>query len=186
MELLTPRLRIRSFRREDLDAYAALVADAEVMQFLGGAQDRTQAAAYLDDLFVREAIGGVTRFAVERLDDGCFLGLCGYKTLLTPERLTDFGWRYTRASWGQGYGTEAAHAVHAYGRQTLGLRDISAGCAVANVGSLRIIERLGLPWRRFDTAEYGPEPDVRYYQRDPGKGAEYVAPSAAGDQSSGG
>ncbi len=32
----TERLRLRPFREEDLDAYAALCADPEVMRFLGG------------------------------------------------------------------------------------------------------------------------------------------------------
>ena len=33
--LTTTRLRLRPFREADLDAYAAMCADAEVMQFIG-------------------------------------------------------------------------------------------------------------------------------------------------------
>jgi len=174
VERLTPRLRIRSFRAEDLDAYAALVADAEVMRYLGGPQTRAEAAAYLDDVLARDAATGIARYAVEQRDDGGFLGFCGFRCQLDG---TDFGWRYARMSWGRGYGTEAALEVLDHGVSVLGLCDIFAGCALENVGSLRIIERLGLPWRRY--GDHDGRPDVRYAQQSPGPGAERVADASA-------
>ena len=94
MQLTTDRLIIRSFTMEDLDAYAPIVADPEVMKDIG---------------------------------DGM-----------------DFGWRYASAAWGNGYGTEAARAVLAYGLETLRLTTIYAEAYVENRGSLRIMQKLGL------------------------------------------
>ena len=56
----------------------------------------------------------------------------------------EIGWVFHRAYWGNGYATEAASAVLdcAFGR--LGLRRVYASCDVRNVGSWRVMEKLGM------------------------------------------
>ena len=75
--LRTPRLLLRTFRRDDLPLYAALNADPEVARYLGGPltrQDSDDIAAWAQECYAREGLG---LLAVERREDGAFLGMCG-------------------------------------------------------------------------------------------------------------
>ena len=155
MELITANLLIRSFSTSDTKAYAGIVADPEVMRYLGGGpQDFATAAAYIADSIQRDQTSGVSRYAVVDRTDNALIGFCGFKALVgdsgnqvpagTP--WIDFGWRYRRSAWGRGFGSEAALAVYDYGKRQLALENIEARAHLDNIGSLRIIEKLGFVW----------------------------------------
>ena len=155
MELTTDNLLIRSFSPADKAAYAEIVADPEVMRYLGGGPMSLEAAsAYVDDCVQRDRASGISRYAVLSRATGALIGFCGFKQLRedlgqqvppgTP--WVDFGWRYARTQWGRGFGTEAANAVYRYGKETHKLAGIEARAHQDNVGSLRIIEKLGFVW----------------------------------------
>ena len=155
MELSTENLRIRSITTDDAEAYADIVADPEVMRYLGGSPiDSAAASEYIADCIQRDRDTGISRYAVLQKTDGAFIGFCGFKALtedlsgqVAPGTAwVDFGWRYQRASWGRGYGTEAAIAVYDYGKKRLHLENVEARAHRDNVGSLRIIEKLGFIW----------------------------------------
>jgi RimJ/RimL family protein N-acetyltransferase len=75
--LVTPRLSLRTFREDDLPLYAELNADPVVTRFLGGplsSEDSDGIAEWAQELYDREGIG---LLAVERREDGAFLGMFG-------------------------------------------------------------------------------------------------------------
>lgn len=47
-------------------------------------------------------------------------------------------------AWGQGYATEAARAILEFGFAELGVRRIWATCRPENVGSCRVLEKIGM------------------------------------------
>ena len=51
---------------------------------------------------------------------------------------------YARLFWGRGYATEAARAILAYAFRDLDLHRVYATCRPANVGSSRVLEKLGM------------------------------------------
>lgn len=53
-----PRVQLRAWRDSDLDAFAALNADPEVMEFLPAALDRAQTAAMMARMQARLAEAG--------------------------------------------------------------------------------------------------------------------------------
>lgn len=142
MRLRTERLVIRSFEERDIESFAALVADPQVMKDVGDGttQDRVEAAAYVQRCIVRDAAGGVARYVVSDGATGEFLGMCGFAP---EEHGTDFGWRIRRERWGDGLATEAARAVLEHGLLTLGLTDIFAHAFADNAASIRVMEKLG-------------------------------------------
>lgn len=155
MEIETDRLIIRSFRLEDAEEYARIVADPEVMRYLGGALDAEAAKSYVSDCIERDRSSGISRYAVlPRQKASELIGFCGFKALTEDyghqvpvgTAWVDFGWRYRQSVWRRGYGFEAAEAVYEYGRNNLGLMNIEARAHVENSGSLRIIEKLGFVW----------------------------------------
>jgi ribosomal-protein-alanine N-acetyltransferase len=143
MIIETERLAIRSFRESDTAAYAAIVADPEVTRFLGDGSPHScqQARDYVTDCIRSEAEEGLARYAVILKKTGELIGCCGFKQ---AEGYIDFGWRYARRAWGNGYATEAAAAVLDHGVNTLKLSGIVVESAVENVGSVRVVEKIGM------------------------------------------
>ena len=145
----TPRLILRRWREEDFEPFVAMCADSEVMTWLGGALDRADARAYMVravDTFERIGMG---RLAITRRDDGAFLGICGLMPghealvpLLSP--FVDLSWSLCREAWGCGYATEAARGVILDGFERLGLSEITAMTAPANLRSQAVMGRLGM------------------------------------------
>jgi [ribosomal protein S5]-alanine N-acetyltransferase len=76
------------------------------------------------------------------------IGLCG---LIKRAGLddVDIGFALLPAFRGSGYAHEAAAAVLAYGRATLGLSRIVAIATPDNIDSIRLLERLGLRFERM-------------------------------------
>jgi RimJ/RimL family protein N-acetyltransferase len=143
MRIETSRLIIRSFLESDMHEYAAIVSDPKVTRFLGDGAPHfyAQATAYVRDCISSEAEAGLARYAVLLKETGELIGFCGFKRM---HDYTDLGWRYARRAWGQGYATEAAAAVLDYGVNRLKLSDIVAESAIENVGSVRVMEKIGM------------------------------------------
>lgn len=143
--LSTPRLRLRTFRRGDLPHYAALNADPEVMRYLGGEplsrQHSDEIAAWANELHADEGIG---LLAIERREDGAFLGMCGLHHQESYPDEVEVGWRLAREYWGNGYATEAATAWldHAFG--PLDLPRVISIADPPNARSLAVMRRLGM------------------------------------------
>ena len=161
MIIETDRLTIRSFLESDIPEYAAIVADPQVTEFLGDGSPHSyeQATAYIYDCIRSESEEGFARYAVIIRETGELIGFCGFKRVYD---YIDFGWRYARRAWGNGYATEAARAVLDYGINTLKLSGIVARSAVENTGSVRVIEKIGMHFEAF--GEVRDRKTVRYRQ----------------------
>lgn len=143
--LTTPRLLLRTFRRDDLPHYAALNADPEVVRYLGGEplsrQHSDEIAEWANEVHEEEGIG---LLAVERRKDGAFLGMCGLHHLESYPDDVEVGWRLAYEHWGKGYATEAATAWldHAFG--PLDVPRVISTTDPPNVRSLAVMRRLGM------------------------------------------
>ncbi len=143
--LTTPRLLLRTFRRDDLPHYAALNADPEVVRYLGGVpltrEHSDEIAEWAQQVHAEEGLG---LLAVERRQEGAFLGMCGLHHQESYPDDVEIGWRLAREYWGNGYATEAATAWldHAFG--TLGLSRVISITDPPNVRSLAVMRRLGM------------------------------------------
>ena len=54
------------------------------------------------------------------------------------------GYEIAPEHWGQGYATEAARAILAFGLRELRLHRVWASCVADNLGSARVLTRLGM------------------------------------------
>jgi RimJ/RimL family protein N-acetyltransferase len=140
----TDRLTLRTFREDDLPLYAALNADPEVVEFLGGPLSRDgsdRIAAYANDLWAGDGIG---LLAVERTADGSFLGMCGIHVLDSYPDDLEAGWRLARQHWGRGYATEAAAAWLRIAFEDHGAPRVISVTDPPNRRSIAVMERLGM------------------------------------------
>lgn len=162
MRLETERLVLRRFSSpEDRDAFALLATDPEVMQRLGGVLSRDEAEARIDRVENSWIANGYGRYLVERRSDGAFLGWCGIMPAFDTLPIAgapEMGWRLTRATWGQGYATEAAAAAIADGFQRLRFPEILAFTSPTNLRSQAVMRRLGMTRRAELDFDYPGEP----------------------------
>jgi RimJ/RimL family protein N-acetyltransferase len=157
--LTTDRLILRQWRDDDLDGFAAINADPEVMRYIadGSVRDREETAAKLRKFVEHWDKYGFGLFAVEPRDGG---GLLGFTGLAVPDFLpevlpaVEIGWRLSRRSWGHGYATEAATAALRFGFEGCGLDRIISIRHVDNARSRRVMEKIGLAYE-FDTVVPG-------------------------------
>jgi RimJ/RimL family protein N-acetyltransferase len=142
-------LRLRQFAAADLDDYAALCADAEVMRYLGdrGPLSREDAWRQLAMLIGHWTLRGYGMWAVEELASGAFVGRVG---LHYPEGWPEpeLGWALARRYWGRGYAFEAATAALRIAFVTLGWPRAVSLIAPSNLRSIRLAERLGERFER--------------------------------------
>ena len=148
--LTTERLVLRTWRQDDLPAFAALNQDPAVMEFLGAQplprEESDAIAAYANELWAARRLG---LLAMERRDDGAFLGMCGLHVLNEwyPDDV-ELAFRLAGQHWGHGYASEAAAAWLTYGFDVLGLdRVISVTDRdPPNARSIAVARRLGMVW----------------------------------------
>jgi RimJ/RimL family protein N-acetyltransferase len=118
--LRTERLTLRAFRADDLDAFAAMSADPEVMRYIGSGEtvDRNGSWRTMAGFNGHWSLRGFGMWAVERIDDGAFIGRVGlHHPPYWPS--LEAGWVLARDAWGHGYAREAAATVLAYARREL-------------------------------------------------------------------
>lgn len=141
--LTTARLRLRAFTRDDVPAWAAICADAEVMRHVGvgGPVAADVAWRHLALYLGQWALKGHGVWALERRDDGQLIGSTGF---FDPP-----GWPgcelcglLARAAWGHGYAQEAAAVALAFGRDEMGLQGVISMIRPDNQRSIRLAERL--------------------------------------------
>jgi ribosomal-protein-alanine N-acetyltransferase len=143
VSLRTPRLLLREWRDDDLTAFAALLADPRVMEYLRPADS----AAMARDIHSHFARHGFGFWAAELVGGSPFIGfiglaVVGFEAPFAPA--VQIGWWLSSAHWGRGYATEGAAAAldAAFGR--LGLKEIVSYTVPANTRSQRVMQRLGM------------------------------------------
>jgi RimJ/RimL family protein N-acetyltransferase len=153
-ELQTERLLMRRWRRSDRAPFAAMNADPEVMRHFPSTMDRAASDAFVDLVEERFEEQGFGLWALEPRVGGGFVGLTGLNPL--PDGVPgtggmEIGWRLAEDAWGHGYATEAARAALEVAFEGLGRSEVWSMTAVTNVGSQRVMARLGMtPYTFFE------------------------------------
>ena len=146
--LETPRLRLRQFVESDLDDYARMTADPEVMRFVGGAPyTRDEAWRSLGYILGHWKIRGFGLWAVEERSSGALIGRIG---LYRPEGWPglEVGWLVARSRWGEGFASEGGAASMDHAFETLGARRLISVIEPMNAASIRVAEKLGEHFER--------------------------------------
>jgi RimJ/RimL family protein N-acetyltransferase len=167
MRLETERLVLRLPRLEDSDGILEMVADDEVMRWIGDRSgDRDAAVEHVERWLRRWESNGVGPFVVE-LDD-VVIGRVGlivwdrrsWETstyALSGEHAeTELGWALARRHWGHGYATEAARAARDWAYSERDLDRLISLIAPDNRRSARVAEKLGAKLEARVDTDHGP------------------------------
>lgn len=159
--LETDRLILRMLRESDIDAYAEMCADPEVMRYIGDGQPLTRPMAWrnLAMMAGHWSLRGYGLWAVEERTSNAFIGRIGF---WHPEGWPGFelGWTLRRAFWGKGYATEGALAALQVAFIQLDQPHVISLIHPENTASIRVAERLGE--RRVDATEVFGRPAAVY------------------------
>ena len=146
-ELHTERLLLRRWRAADLEPFAAMNADPEVMEHFPATLTLEQSRTSIERIEACFEANGYGFWAVELLGEVPFIGFLGLSPVdrdMPFAPAVEIGWRLTREHWGHGYATEGASAVTRFAFQDLRLAEILAFTATGNLRSRRVMERLGM------------------------------------------
>lgn len=147
IELRTERLLLRDWRDDDLDAYAALNADARVMEHFPRTLSRSDSDVQAGHIRSHLREKGFGFWAVEVPGVAPFIGFVG---LAVPSFDAHFmpavevGWRLAHEHWGRGYATEGARAALEAGFGQLRLSEIVSFTTVGNMRSRHVMEKIGM------------------------------------------
>ena len=157
--LETARLRLRPYRLDDFEAYAAMWADPEVTRFIGGVPFGRE---FSWTRFLRHAgmwdYMGFGYFAIADRQSDVFLGECGFQDALrqlTPSLLgtLEAGWSLTSAHHGHGFATEAMQAALGWAEAAHADKRITCMIDTDHAVSQRVAARLG--FTQFAATTYG-------------------------------
>lgn len=145
--LPTSRLVLRAFAPDDVDDLHAMDGDDRVMRTIGtGLPGRTREEseqAIVRIIAYAAAHPGYGLMHARRRDDNAFVGGCGLYPLPGTDDI-EIAYRLPFACWGQGYATEMAGAVLAYGFAHLHLARIVGVTFPENVASQRVLTKIGM------------------------------------------
>jgi ribosomal-protein-alanine N-acetyltransferase len=143
----TQRLVLRDWLPSDYGPYIALNADKEVMEFFPSVKTAGETMEQISRLSSQIKKQGYGFFAVERKDNGAFIGFTGlehpgFQAEFTP--CVEIGWRLSKENWGFGFATEAATACLQFGFNNLALDEIYSFTSVHNARSEKVMQRIGM------------------------------------------
>lgn len=165
--LETARLRLRRLDEKDADFLVELLNEPAFLNHIGDKNVRNAADVprYLGEGPMRSYLRyGYGLYMVEESVRSVPVGICG---LLKRDGLDDpdLGFAFLQRYQGRGYASEAAAAVLAYERQRHQLGRIVAITAPNNVGSMRVLEKLGFR-EQGKIRLAGCEEETRYFMLD--------------------
>ncbi len=158
--LLTERLVLRRPVEADLEGFARMSADPEVMRHigLGRPYDRgTAERAFALHLAHWDERGSGLRSALDRAT-GAYLGFVGTSTVPADSLgagQTEIGWRLRRSAQGRGLATEGALAVRDHARAAHGVVRLVALIQPGNGASRRVAAKVGLRLEDVGRGPYG-------------------------------
>lgn len=142
--LETERLILRMFREDDLEAYAEICADPDVMRYLGEGKTLTRPEAWRQMAMIlgHWRLRGYGMWAVEERATGRLVGRIGH---FNPEGWPGFelGWVLGKPYWGRGFATEGARRALEWAFGEMGRDHVISLIYPANAASIRVAERIG-------------------------------------------
>jgi RimJ/RimL family protein N-acetyltransferase len=143
-EIRTQRLLLRAFRANDINDLVRLAGAREVAATtarIPHPYTEADARHFLDIQKTDEAFGYA--FAITLLSTRELCGAVGLHPVPGQPR-AELAYWIGVPHWGNGYATEAAQAVIAFGFDTLNVHRIFAGYFSGNEASRRVLEKLGM------------------------------------------
>lgn len=148
IELTTERLKLRLIEKGDLESIHILHSLPETDEYnaLGIPENLQETKLIINAWIAENQLPKVLNytFAIEHNLSKEFIGLFGLKLGNEKYKKGEVWYKIHADFWRKGYATESLKEVINYGFETLKLHRIEAGCAVENIGSIKVLEKAGM------------------------------------------
>nr|BDT29881.1 GNAT family N-acetyltransferase [Bacteriovorax sp. HI3] len=147
MEIQTTNLILRPFQLSDADelhVFCSDLSNVEHMDWGPNTLEETQKFLLEATALQKDKNPKVFNFAITLKSSGCVIGSCSIWIRSEVHRHGGFGYILNKQFWRKGYGAELAEALLEFGFSTLKFHRISATCFPGNLGSKRLLEKVGL------------------------------------------
>lgn len=147
--LETERLVLRPLEAKDLDDLFEYTQDEETARYVTWNANQTinQAEQFLTYVLSNYEQGKQAPWAIEWKETGKMIGTIDFIHLLLDEnKQAELGYALSRQFWGKGIVTEAVECVMTFGFEELKLERIQARCMEGNIGSARVMEKVGMTY----------------------------------------
>lgn len=156
----TNRTFLRKFMATDAESFFLLNLDPDVIKYTGvNSFDSTESTTTFLNSYERYKKYGFGRWALLNKEDNQFIGWCGLKFTQDLNEY-DIGFRFFKKYWNKGFATETANACIDFGCNKLGLTEIIGRAMKENIGSIKVLEKIGLSY--FKTYDFNGHEGVIY------------------------
>jgi len=147
MILETARLILREYQESDFESVHKYASDPEVVRYMEFGPNTETDTMY----FIRSQIQHqneqprrVFDLALVSKAEAQLIGACSIVVANPQNREGFIGYILNKDHWNQGYITEAADEIIKFGIKELRLHRIYATCHPDNIGSYRVMEKIGM------------------------------------------
>ena len=144
----TERLNLRFISEKDIENIHKLHSLPETDEFntLGIPNSITETKVIVEKWIYESNLDNRENytFAVELNEEKEFIGLIGINLGKEKYKNAEVWFKFDCAYWNKGFATESLKKVLAFGFGTLKLHRIEAGCAIENIGSINVLEKVGM------------------------------------------
>jgi [ribosomal protein S5]-alanine N-acetyltransferase len=146
--LETPRLILRKLRLSDAQDVFAYASDPEVTRFVAWEPHRTveDSLRFLGEVIQQYEDDAVSVWGITLKSTRQVIGNCGFVNWYFMDSRAEIGYAMGRPHWGQGLMTEAVRELVKFGFETMLLNRLEARCEPANVGSERVMQKVGMTY----------------------------------------
>jgi len=148
IKLSTDRLKLRFIELSDLESIHVLHSLPETDEFntLGIPKNIQETKSIIQNWISGNGNPDAKsfNFVIEQNVSQKFVGLISIKLGNEKFKSGEVWYKLHSDYWRKGYGTESLHEILNFGFEKLQLHRIEAGCAVDNIGSIKVLEKVGM------------------------------------------
>lgn len=159
----TQRLKLRQWRAQDFEDFAAYYADEQTAKYVGGVKNREEAWRHMALQIGHWHLKGFGYWAVDEKNTDVFVGCVGlWQSPGWPE--LELGYWLMASQQGKGYAYEAGMRCKQYAVETLKAPSLVSYIDAQNTPSIKLAEKMGAVYEKtIELAAYGPHGVYRYF-----------------------
>lgn len=143
----TPRLGLRPWSLDDLEAMSRFNANERVMEYFPSTKSVADTKSFIESQQRAQAVEGYCFFAAEELASQTLIGFIGilkFKFDVEFAPGVEIGWRLGHEHWGKGYATEGAKAVLKFAFEEKNIPEIWSFTTITNTRSENVMKKIGM------------------------------------------
>ncbi|WP_064091654.1 GNAT family N-acetyltransferase [Rossellomorea aquimaris] len=146
--LETERLILRKITVEDVEDMFSYGSNEEVSKYVTWDTHKTisDTKEFVDFVLTRYENNQVAPWGIVYKENGKLIGTIDFISWQVKDNSAEIGYVISQDYWGKGITTEAAHEVIKFGFHHMDLVRVQARCFVENIGSSRVMEKIGMSY----------------------------------------